>query len=198
MAISINILDKFNDDVKVKASAAIDELAARGKSQEWIETAFAQKTTEEWEKWGFGLLFRKSFQEQVDKACGKVKESIAAKGPDFSQSPQDDDKNWVLEHYKELFGILSCSSWTDVKAKLTPSNFGEAPMLYNASNGEWYGFNKEWFTRSPYQYNNTVAWDERNFPAIRYALSNNIVPQELIADFERVLEEGKPVPAFKL
>ena len=91
MTTSINILDKFNDDVKVKASAAIDELAARGKSQEWIETAFAQKTTEEWEKWGFGLLFRKSFQEQVDKACGKVKESIAAKGPDFSQSPQDDD-----------------------------------------------------------------------------------------------------------
>ena len=165
MTTSVNILDKFNDDVKVKASAAIDELAATGKSQEWIETAFAQKTTEEWEKWGFGLLFRKSFQEQVDKACGKVKESIAAKGPDFSQ---------------------------------TPSNFGEAPMLYNASTGEWYGFNKDWFTRSPYQINNVVAWDERNFPAIHYALNNGFVPQELIADFERVLEEGKPVPAFKL
>ena len=59
MTTSVNFLDKFNDDVKVKAGAVIDELAATGKSQEWIETAFAQKTTEEWEKWGFGLLFRK-------------------------------------------------------------------------------------------------------------------------------------------
>lgn len=159
------IVDNFNDDMKDKAESAINELAAKGKSEEWIAAAFAQKTAEEWGKWGFGLLFRPSFQKQVDKECGQVKESIAAKGPDFSQ---------------------------------TPSNFGEAPMLYNASTGNWYNFNSEWFTRSPYQYNNTVAWDERNFLAIRYALNNGIVPQELIADFERVLEEGKPVPAFKL
>ena len=55
------------------ANKAIKDMRAEGFKWTWLLAALEIKEPEEWEKWGFGLLFNKAFRAQVEKKLANKK-----------------------------------------------------------------------------------------------------------------------------
>ena len=67
-------VDEMPNVRRADAEDAIRCLRKRGSSWEYIDAALALKKREEWERYGFGLLFKDSYRAQVQKELQKRKE----------------------------------------------------------------------------------------------------------------------------
>lgn len=185
----------LNPDTQEKAVNAVSDLRQKDMPWLWIEIALNLKPKSDWEKWGFGLMFRDTFKAQVDKKHDAAKRVLKEKGANIaakSSSPKPQTaKERVLSHEEDLFRLLSCSSWEEIEKKMMPTNFGDAPMWYHPDTNQWYAYTPELFNRKPVDFErgfSVLPKDSRNKAAIAYALENHQVPEEFVEEWQNTLE----------
>jgi len=64
---------KFEDLTPDKQEEFLDTLGRLGKSREWGDIALKVNSVEDWEKYGFGGLFKEWLQKRVDRQLHQVK-----------------------------------------------------------------------------------------------------------------------------
>lgn len=184
----------LNEDTQEKAIKAVEDLRQKDMPWLWIETALNLKPKSDWEKWGFGLMFRDTFKAQVDKAHSRKKQEIkkAAKDNSFAAPEQpaeyDADKAWCLEHEPQLLALLSCVSWKEVREKLTPSNFGDSPLWFHKDMNQWYPTTKDCFAAEVDPKISVIGKCDSNAASIAYALNNGLVAPEHVEEWQKILE----------
>ena len=183
----------LNQETQEKAVRAISDLRQKGMPWLWIETALNLKPKNDWEQWGFGLMFNDKFKAQVDTKHSRKKQELknALKDNSFAaEAPAaiDPDKAWCLEHEPQLLALLSCVSWKEVRDKLTPSNFGDAPMWFHKDINQWFPTTKECFAAEVDPSISIIGKCGCNSAAISYALNNGMVAAEHIDKWQKILE----------
>lgn len=181
----------LNPGTQEKAVKAVEDLRQKDMPWLWIETALNLKPKSDWEKWGFGLMFRDTFKAQVDKAHSRKKQEIkkAANDNSFAAAEYDADKAWCLEHEPQLLALLSCVSWKEVRDKLTPSNFGDAPLWFHKDMNQWYPATKDCFAAEVPPEISVIGKCDSNAAAISYALNNGMVAEERVEEWQKILEK---------
>lgn len=115
-------VERLNEATQEKAIAAISDLRRKGLPWLWIQIALEQKEPSDWERWGFGLIFRDTFKAQVDKKHDAAKRAL--KNNDSPQTPNSnrsigDAESYCLENSDILLSLLGCGSWDELKCRIS-------------------------------------------------------------------------------
>lgn len=73
----------LDPQVQPLAIRAIDDCLAVGKDWRWICTALNKKSYSNWNRWKFGLLFSKNFDESVKETMRREDEALDYDVEDF-------------------------------------------------------------------------------------------------------------------
>ena len=83
-------ISKLDSETQELAQKAIRDMRQEGKKWSWIITALEIKQPQEWEKWGFGLMFNDTFRAQVEKKLRRIRKQF-----------QEEASVWVRDNEEE-------------------------------------------------------------------------------------------------
>lgn len=117
-------IEQLNQETQEKAVKAVEDLRQKDMPWLWIETALNLKPKGDWEKWGFGLMFRDTFKAQVDKKHDEVKRAmkrgtLPQAAPSTTSAAIGDAQAYCMENADVLLSLLDCGSWEEVKSRIT-------------------------------------------------------------------------------
>lgn len=85
-----NYIKQLDKETQEQANKCIKDLRGEGFKWSWIYTALSIKNPEDWNKWGFGLMFNEAYRAQVTKKTNKTREKIVSELAVWQ--PDKDDK----------------------------------------------------------------------------------------------------------
>ncbi len=66
-------IDSPSSNEKGEKQKAIEQLAAKGFAEEWIDAALNGKPQTTWDRYGYGLLFNADYQKEITESLNKLK-----------------------------------------------------------------------------------------------------------------------------
>lgn len=104
----------FDNRTEKELLLQIKKMRAKGFSMEWIDKAITHKEPKDWQKWGFGLLYTTSYQEQITHLIEKEAQQIEELGinlNDLSWEKLETQENLEEEVYLQESRTKTHQSW---------------------------------------------------------------------------------------
>ena len=76
-------IKQFSPQTQRKAAVAVEDVLKLGRDWEWIDTALRKKGLENWEQWGFGLMFNANFNGSVLQQIERNREAESVNLQEF-------------------------------------------------------------------------------------------------------------------
>lgn len=84
-------ISQLNPDTQELANKAIRDMREEGFKWTWLLAALQIKEPEEWERWGFGLLFNDTFRAQVEKKLKRIRKQSQEQSSVWVRDDEEED-----------------------------------------------------------------------------------------------------------
>lgn len=135
-------ISNLNKETQELANTAIKDMRAEGFKWSWLLAALEIKEPEEWEKWGFGLLFNNTFRAQIEKNLNKSRKQIKERMNIWVRDEDSEEESTLsiaipanqkgdMETLEQAISSLLSTlglAWEDV-ADLADKNLGLTPAM---------------------------------------------------------------------
>lgn len=213
-------INQLDDKTQELANKAIKDVRAEGFKWSWIITALEIKEPEEWEQWGFGLFFNRTFRAQVEKELTKSRRLALEKANvwvrdddevptiDISIQANSDDMKTLDKGISALLSSIGLS-WEDVlnladkhiaqpeEAESAPKevekDYSDAPRWYDIKDKCWQDYDVSQFTDDTSIRNPRISMDIRNVDTIKYAFEKGDIPLSNRDYFQHLLDVAESI-----